>query len=78
MRDVPCLYQHIEQTVNLGNYQSAKVCIGISGLPFDATEEEIERAMETHQIVFSKLKVGLREKIAKVRMEGVAPKEEAA
>lgn len=67
--DAPTIHVTIEQTVNLGNYQSAKVVAGISRLPFNADEETIQQALETQKIVFSKLTDKMRDQISRLRRE---------
>jgi hypothetical protein len=73
--DRPKIYVSIERKVNLGNYESASVSMGISQLPFDADEETIRRAMETQSLAYKILAGELRTKIAKIRRE---PGEKAA
>jgi len=67
--EAPKIHVSIEQSVNLGNFQSAKVSMGVSQLPFDADADMIERALLTQQLAFTMLKTQMREKIASVRKE---------
>ena len=66
----PAIHISIEQSINLGNYQTAKVSMSITNLPFEADEDMIETAMATQAIAFTKMKEAMRGKIAKIRREG--------
>lgn len=60
-----------EQTVNLGNYESAKVFFSLSNIPSGATEEQIEAALETGELIFKYVKneVGKQAGIVRLNME---------
>lgn len=55
------------QTVNLGDYNSAKVDFSLSNIPTGATEKDIEAALETGELAFKYVKTVISEKAAEVR-----------
>lgn len=56
-----------EQTVNLGNCESAKVFFSLSNIPHGATEEQIEAALETSEPAFNYVRQVISEKVAAIR-----------
>ena len=67
--DGPRIHVSVEHKVNLGNYESASVSMGIAQLPFDADEETIRQAMKTQSLAYKILSEEIRTKIAKIRRE---------
>ena len=59
----------VGQKVNLGNYESAEVSIQVSGVGPEATDEEIDDALDTSKIVYTKIVERLRQKVAAIRNE---------
>lgn len=57
----------MEMKLNLGNYESAGVGLVLSGVPVGADEALIDEMLDTGKIVYDKMKIRLREKIAEVR-----------
>lgn len=53
----------VEQKVNLGNYESATVNMMLSNLPSWATDEDIDEALKTAKITFSKMADAIREQV---------------
>ncbi len=52
--------------VNLGNYESADVNIGIAGIPAGATDEDIEKALTTAGLAFKSLREELKARVREV------------
>jgi len=69
MSDSPRIHVTVDQKINLGNFQSASVTMGVSGVPFESTAEEIGLMLDTAQLTFDLLKPRMREKIAEIRRE---------
>lgn len=69
--DFPTIHITIDQKINLGNFESASVSMGISKLPFDADEEMINQALETQSLAYKMLGAKMREKIGKIRGESL-------
>jgi hypothetical protein len=67
--DAPKIHVSTDRKLNMGNFESASVLMGISQLPFDADESVIRKAMETQQLAYSILASELRKKIAKIRRD---------
>lgn len=68
--DRPRISVSISRRVNLGEYNSADVMMCVSNIDFEANEAEIQRALSTQNLAFSMLAIEMRERIARVRMEG--------
>lgn len=64
----------VDQKVNLGNYESAAVSVVLSNVPTGASEAEIDAALDTAKIMFSKIADRVREQVKTKRAEtrGVA------
>lgn len=56
-----------EQTVNLGNYESAKIFFSLSNIPHGATEEQIEAALETGEVAFNYVRTVISERVETMR-----------
>lgn len=46
----PKFWASVGATINIGNYESMKFDMGVSGIDYDAPSEEIERIMESAQV----------------------------
>lgn len=64
----------VERTVNLGNYENAKVFMSISNLVPGATDEAIEEALETSRAAYALLKQRVKEQVAEIRSKSAAAK----
>lgn len=60
------LFLTLDRKINLGNYESASVGVGISGITTETTPEEIDELL-AGRVVYEKLKARLTELIAKER-----------
>ena len=59
----------LERTLNLGNYNSAKVFISLGGITKDTTEEEMDELLDGQgALAYSKVKTALA---AKVKANGL-------
>lgn len=67
MADYPQIYCHLTQKLNLGNYESAEVTIGVSGIPYDANDEMLDQAMGTIKLSLDKARAELRERVQNAR-----------
>jgi hypothetical protein len=76
--DGPRIHVSIERKINVGNFESAAVSMGISGIPFDADEAEILQAMETQRLAYSILAGEMKKKIARIRREPMFAEEHSA
>lgn len=54
----------MDRKINLGNFESASVTIGLSRVPVGATEEQISQMLETANLGFKLLGAELNKKIA--------------
>lgn len=58
----------LERTVNLGNYESAKVWLSVAGVRPGTTEAEVEALLENEgRIVYSAIARRMREKVDAMR-----------
>jgi hypothetical protein len=57
----------VSQKVNLGNYESADVFTALSNIPTGATEEQIEAALETGELVFNYVKAVISSRVEEIR-----------
>lgn len=46
----PKFWVNVGATVNIGNFENMKIDMGISGIEYDATSEDIENIMESAQV----------------------------
>lgn len=57
----------LSQKVNIGNYESVEAFVAVSGVPVGASEEDIQAALETGKVAYSKIAATLKEKVATIR-----------
>ncbi len=69
MNDYPSIHITLDRKINLGNYESAAVTIGLSRIPVGATEEQIAQMLETANIGFKVLSAELNKKVAEAKKE---------
>lgn len=72
---VPRVTVSIERTVNLGNYENAKVFLSISNLMPDSSDEAIEEALETSRAAYGLLKARVKEQVAEIRAKSTAARQ---
>lgn len=61
----------IGRTVNLGDYNSVKIDVGLSGVPYDATDQEIAERMQQANTTIEKITVGLIEELSRRVKEAI-------
>lgn len=70
--ETPRVAVSVERTVNLGNYESAKVFMSISNLMPGSSEEAIEEALETSASAYVLLKARVRDQVAEIKAKSTA------
>lgn len=74
--DYPNIHVTIDRKVNLGNYESASVSIGLSRVPVGATAEQIDQMLETAGLAYKRLASELNAKVQLVRSGTFATEDE--
>lgn len=59
----PKFWVNVGATINIGNYESMKLDMGVSGIEYDATSEDIERIMASADTGFHEVTEALMTKI---------------
>lgn len=67
--EMPRIAISVERTINLGNYESAKVYLSVSNLTAASTEGDIEDAIEFQGRVYETLKNRIKELAKEARIE---------
>lgn len=67
--EMPRIAISVERTINLGNYESAKVYLSVSNLTAASTEGDIEDAIEFQGRVYETLKNRIKELAKEARVE---------
>lgn len=57
----------VDMKVNLGDYESASASLFLSKVPVGATEEDIEKALDTAKVTFNLMKERLYEQVTQLR-----------
>ena len=60
----------VSRKVNLGNYESGDVFLALSDVPVDATQEQVEAAVQTSKIVWDVLRAEINRKAVALREGG--------
>lgn len=61
----PKIWASMSRTVNLGNYESLKLDMGVSGIPLAATKEQIKEIMDSADKTLTQVIYALAEDLSK-------------
>ncbi len=73
--EIPRIAISVERTINLGNYESAKVFLAVSNLTAYSTPEEVAKAIDFQGSVFEDLKAQVIELTKTTRAEHTAQRQ---
>lgn len=68
--DYPNIHVTMDRKVNLGNYESASVSVGLSRVPVGATAEQIDQMLETAGLAYKRLAAHLNAKVDAAKKAG--------
>ena len=71
----PAVSVSMEMHINLGNYESAKCFVSLSGLHVETSPREMEALLDTGKIAYEAIRARLKEKVKTIRAEGQHPTE---
>lgn len=69
MPEEPKVWASLGATIRTGDYENQKIDIGVSGVPIDASDEQIALLMDQSILTIEKVLEGLGNKMAKIMSE---------